>query len=405
MARTTFVSHLESAVDGTRFDFGEIHTTHEGRPLWVAYDLKEARKRVKRAELAEAAPDMWRYAPLLPTGEQVISLGEVITPLLPCPRLAVHLGVKRLYIKDESRLPTGSFKARGMAVAITMACGLGASTVSLPTQGNAGGAAAAYAARAGLECVVFMPADAPEVNRVEAALFGARVYLVDGLIDECGVRAREGAEQMGWYDLSTLREPYRLEGKKTMGYELAEQLGWRLPDVILYPTGGGTGLIGMWKAFQELTELGWLETGHWPKMFACQSTGCPSLVSAYENGERHAEPPQNAQTIAAGIRVPQGIGDFMILDAVRASGGAAMAAAEDGLLSWMHLVTELEGISLCPEAAACVGVLEQALGQGRIRPDETIVLFNTCAAQKHIEVLRTALPQLPAGKVDWAELE
>ena len=404
MARTSYVSHLESAVDGTRFDFGEIHTTHEGRPLWVAYDLKEARKRVKRDELTQAAPDMWRYAPLLPTGETVISLGEVITPLLPCPRLAVHLGVKRLYIKDESRLPTGSFKARGMAVAITMACGLGASTVSLPTQGNAGGAAAAYAARAGLECVVFMPSDAPEVNRVEAALFGARVYLVDGLIDECGVRAREGAEQMGWYDLSTLREPYRLEGKKTMGYELAEQLGWRLPDVILYPTGGGTGLIGMWKAFQELTELGWLETGHWPKMFACQSTGCAPLVSAYENGERHASPPENVQTIAAGLRVPQGIGDFMILDAVRASGGAAMAAAEDGLLSWMHLVTELEGISLCPEAAACVGVLEQALGQGRIRPDETIVLFNTCAAQKHIEVLRTDLPRLPAGNVDWADM-
>jgi len=404
MARTSYVSHLESAVDGTRFDFGEIHTTHEGRPLWVAYDLKEARKRVKRDELTQAAPDMWRYAPLLPTGETVISLGEVITPLLPCPRLAVHLGVKRLYIKDESRLPTGSFKARGMAVAITMACGLGASTVSLPTQGNAGGAAAAYAARAGLDCVVFMPSDAPEVNRVEAALFGARVYLVDGLIDECGVRAREGAEQMGWYDLSTLREPYRLEGKKTMGYELAEQLGWRLPDVILYPTGGGTGLIGMWKAFQELTELGWLETGHWPKMFACQSTGCAPLVSAYENGERHASPPENVQTIAAGLRVPQGIGDFMILDAVRASGGAAMAAAEDGLLSWMHLVTELEGISLCPEAAACVGVLEQALGQGRIRPDETIVLFNTCAAQKHIEVLRTDLPRLPAGNVDWADM-
>ncbi|MHC4133559.1 MAG: threonine synthase [Planctomycetota bacterium] len=401
----SYVSHLESAVDGTRFDFGSIHTTHEGRPLWVAYDLKEARKRVKRAELAEAAPDMWRYAPLLPTGEQVISLGEVFTPLLPCPRLAVHLGVKRLYIKDESRLPTGSFKARGMAVAMTMACGLGASTVALPSQGNAGGAAAAYAARAGLECYVFMPSDAPEVNRVEAALFGAKVYLVDGLIDDCGALVREGAAQRGWYDLSTLREPYRLEGKKTMGYELAEQLGWRLPDVIFYPTGGGTGLIGMWKAFQELTELGWLETRHWPKMFACQSTGCAPLASAYESGERHASPPENVHTIAAGIRVPQGIGDFMILDAVRASGGAAMAAAEEGLLSWMHLVTELEGISLCPEAAACVGVLELALGEGRIRPDETIVLFNTCAAQKYVEVLRTDLPRLAAGKVDWAEFD
>ncbi|MHC5051026.1 MAG: threonine synthase [Planctomycetota bacterium] len=401
----SYVSHLESAVDGTRFEFGQIHTTHEGRPLWVAYDLKEARKRFKRADLIEAAPDMWRYAPLLPTGDQVISLGEVITPLLPCPRLAVHLGVKQLYIKDESRLPTGSFKARGMAVAITMACGLGASTVAVPTQGNAGGAAAAYAARAGLDCYVFMPEDAPEVNRVEAALFGAKVYLVDGLIGDCGKLVREGVVERGWYDLSTLREPYRLEGKKTMGYELAEQMGWRLPGAIFYPTGGGTGLIGMWKAFQELTELGWLETGHWPKMFACQSTGCAPLVSAWESGERHAEPPQNVHTIAAGLRVPQGIGDFMILDAVRASGGAALAAAEDGLVSWMHLVTELEGISLCPEAAACVGGLELALGEGRVRPDETIVIFNTCAAQKHIEVLRRDIPKLGPGDVDWAELD
>ncbi|MHC4974532.1 MAG: threonine synthase [Planctomycetota bacterium] len=401
----SYVSHLESAVDGTRFEFGQIHTTHEGRPLWVAYDLKEARKRFKRADLVEAAPDMWRYAPLLPTGDQVISLGEVITPLLPCPRLAVHLGVKQIYIKDESRLPTGSFKARGMAVAITMACGLGASTVAVPTQGNAGGAAAAYAARAGLDCYVFMPEDAPEVNRVEAALFGAKVYLVDGLIGDCGKLVREGVVERGWYDLSTLREPYRLEGKKTMGYELAEQMGWRLPGAIFYPTGGGTGLIGMWKAFQELTELGWLETGHWPKMFACQSTGCAPLVSAWESGERHAEPPQNVHTIAAGLRVPQGIGDFMILDAVRASGGAALAAAEDGLVSWMHLVTELEGISLCPEAAACVGGLELALGEGRVRPDETIVIFNTCAAQKHIEVLRRDIPKLGPGDVDWAELD
>jgi threonine synthase len=401
----SYVSHLESAVDGTRFEFGEIHTTHEGRPLWVAYDLKEARKRFKRADLTEASPDMWRYAPLLPTGDQVISLGEVITPLLPCPRLAVHLGVKNLYIKDESRLPTGSFKARGMAVAITMACGLGATTVAVPTQGNAGGAAAAYAARAGLDCYVFMPEDAPEVNRVEAALFGAKVYLVDGLIGDCGELVREGVVERGWYDLSTLREPYRLEGKKTMGYELAEQMGWRLPAAIFYPTGGGTGLIGMWKAFQELTELGWLETGHWPKMFACQSTGCAPLVSAWESGERHASVPENVHTIAAGLRVPQAIGDFMILDAVRASGGAALAAAEDGLMAWMHVVTELEGISLCPEAAACVGGLELALREGRIRPDETIVIFNTCAAQKHIEVLRTDIPRLAAGKVDWAEMD
>lgn len=401
----SFVSHLESAVDGTRFDFGRIHPPHEGRPLWVAYDLKEARKRWKRADLMGAAPDMWRYAPLLPTGEKVISLGEVITPLLPCPRLAVHLGLKQIYIKDESRLPTGSFKARGMAVAITMACGLGAGAVALPTQGNAGGAAAAYAARAGLDCYVFMPEDAPEVNRVEAALFGAQVYLVDGLIGDCGKLVQEGVVERGWYDLSTLREPYRLEGKKTMGYELAEQLGWRLPGAIFYPTGGGTGLIGMWKAFQELTELGWLESGHWPKLYACQSTGCAPIVKAWEDGERHAVAPKDPQTIAAGLRVPEAIGDFMILDAVRASGGAALAAAEDGLVSWMHLVTELEGISLCPEAAACIGGLELALGEGRLMPDETVVIFNTGAAQKYIEVLRRDLPRLGPGKIDWAEFD
>ncbi|MHC4549419.1 MAG: threonine synthase [Planctomycetota bacterium] len=400
----TYVTHLESALDGTRFPFGRIHTTHQDRPLWVAYDLPRLRKNMRRDELMLSPPDMWRYRALLPTGERVISLGEVITPLLPCPRLAATLGVETLYIKDESRLPTGSFKARGMAVAITMATGLGAKRVALPSAGNAGGAAAAYAARAGLECFVFMPADAPEVNRAEAALFDAKVYLVDGLLDDCGALVREGSQHMGWYDLSTLREPYRLEGKKTMGFELAEQLGWRLPDVILYPTGGGTGLIGMWKAFQELTALGWLESHRWPRMYACQSTGCAPLAAAYDTGARFAQPPENVQTIAAGIRVPQAIGDFMILDAVRASGGGAIAAAEERLKEWMHLVTELEGISLCPESAACVGVLEQTLAEGRIRPDETIVLFNTGAAQKYLEVLRQDLPRLSPKGVDWKAL-
>lgn len=401
----SFVSHLESPVDGTRFPFGQIHTTHADRPLLVAYDLARARKRVGRNWVAAQPPDLWRYRPLLPVGEKVISLGEVMTPLLPAPRLARALGLKRLYVKDESRLPTGSFKARGMAVAITVAVALGIRRVALPTQGNAGGAAAAYCARAGIECFVFMPADAPEVNRVEARLFGAKVFLVDGLIGDCGAMVREGRERMGWFDLSTMREPFRLEGKKTMGFEIAEQLGWKLPDVILYPTGGGTGLIGMWKAFQELRALGWLDSPRMPRLFACQSTGCAPLVHAFDRGERHTAPFPDPKTIAAGIRVPSTIGDFLVLDAVRASGGSAVSAAEDRLLEWTRRATELEGISFCPEAGACIGALERALALGSILPEETVVLFNTGAAQKYVEAFRAPDPlRLEPGRIDWNAL-
>jgi threonine synthase len=388
----SFVSHLESPIDGTRFPFGQVHTTHADRPLLVQYDLARARKRVSRDWVAAQPPDLWRYRPLLPVGDQVVSLGELMTPLLAAPRLARALGLKRLYVKDESRLPTGSFKARGMAVAITMALALGIRRVALPTQGNAGGAAAAYCARAGIECDVFMPRDTPEANRVEASLFGAKVHLVDGLIGDCGALVREGREKAGWFDLSTMREPYRLEGKKTMGFELAEQLGWKLPDVILYPTGGGTGLIGIWKAFQELRVLGWLDTGTMPRLFACQSTGCAPIVRAFDRGERHAEAAPDPHTVASGLRVPSTIGDFLILDAVRASGGRAMAAEESRLVEWTRRATELEGISLCPEAGACVGALDRAVTDGSIRADETVVLFNTGAAQKYVEALRPPGP-------------
>jgi threonine synthase len=388
----SFVSHLESTADGTRFPFGQVHTTHEGRPLRVVYDLARLRREVERAWVERQPPDLWRYRPLLPVGERVVSLGEAMTPLLPAPRLGRALGVERLHVKDESRLPTGSFKARGMAVAITMAAELGIRRVALPTQGNAGAAAAAYCARAGIECFVFLPADAPEVNRAEAEILGAKVTLVQGLIGDCGSLVREGRERMGWFDLSTLREPYRLEGKKTMGFELAEQLGWRLPDVILYPTGGGTGLIGMWKAFRELLALGWLESPGLPRLFACQSTGCAPLVRAFERGERHAEPFPDPRTIASGLRVSSTIGDVLVLDAVRSSGGRAMAADEGRLAAWARRASELEGIALCPEAAACVGALERAVAEGSIRPDETVVLFNTGAAQKYADVLRPPDP-------------
>ncbi len=392
----SYVTHLESALDGTVLPADRIQTMHRDRPLWVRYDLEAVRGALSREALADRPASLWRYRELLPAADEqeIVSLGETMTPLVPCPSLAGALGMSTLWIKDESRLPTGSFKARGMAMAVTMAKRFGVERVAVPTAGNAGGAAAAYAARAGMECYVFMPADTPAINRYETVLHGARAFLVDGLITDCAAIVREGTKRVGWFDLSTLREPYRLEGKKTMGLELAEQLGWRLPDILLYPTGGGTGLIGMWKAFAELGRLGWLETERRPRMFCCQSSGCDPLVVAFEGGERFARPAADPVTIAAGLRVPGAVGDFMILDAVRESGGLAMAADEDRLREWMRMVAELEGISLCPEAAACVGVLERALGEGHVDPDDEVVLFNTAAAQKYAEAIEVELPRI-----------
>jgi threonine synthase len=403
----SFVTHLESAIDGTRLDHRVLQTTHAGRPLWVRYDLQAVGAAVARDDLAQREPTLWRYRELLPVEEDahVVSLGERMTPLVPCPRLGAELGLCNLSVKDESVLPTGSFKARGLAMAVSRALELGVERVAIPTAGNAGGALAAYAARAGMEAWVLMPADTPRTNRDEARLFGARVLLVDGLISDCGRLVREGGEVLDWFDCSTLKEPYRIEGKKTMGLELAEQLGWRLPDVILYPTGGGTGLVGMWKAFDELEQLGWLEDTSRPRMIACQSDGCAPIVRAFEAGERHAEPFANAATLASGLRVPAAVGDFMILDAVRASGGSARAAAEDRLVAWMQRAAALEGLSLCPEAAACLDVLAASVRDGSIGPDEHVVVFNTGAAQKYGEVLEVAgrpATSLGTGEgVDW----
>lgn len=420
----SFVSHLEGAIDGVRLPADTLQTTHEDRPILVRYDLAAARSAVTKDALADRPHDMWRLRELLPVrpDAEIVSLGETATPLIPCPRLGEALGVPNLLIKDESRLPTGSFKARGMAMAVTMAKALGVRRVAVPTAGNAGGALAAYAARAGLECFVFMPEDTPAVNRAEAALFGARAFLVNGLITDCGAVVRQGAERFGWFDMSTLKEPYRIEGKKTMGLELAEQLGWRLPDAIFYPTGGGTGLIGMWKAFKELAGIGWLDgaTGETPvppsmargetpipsvKMFSCQSTGCAPIARAFEAGERFAEPWENAATVASGLRVPRAVGDFLILDAVRESGGAALAAEEARLGEWMRLATATEGVSLCPEAAACVGALRSAVDAGRVGRDETVVIFNTGAVQKYTEAIGAPLPRLDRERVDWSAIE
>jgi threonine synthase len=328
-----------------------------------------------------------------------------MTPLLPCPQLGRNMGLTRLYLKDEAQLPTGTFKSRGMTVAVSMASLFGLRRLAIPTAGNAGGALAAYGARAGMEVFVFMPEDTPRINQMEAQLAGARVFLVNGLINDCGRLVREGTDRMGWFDMSTLKEPYRLEGKKTMGLELAEQLGWRVPDVILYPTGGGTGLIGMWKAFAELQELGWLPKNRLPRLVACQSDGCAPIVRAFEAGLQFAEPFANAHTVASGLRVPKAIGDFMMLDAIRASKGTAAAGREKRIGEWMHRVAGLEGIGICPETAVCFDCLEQLTESGQIKADEEIVVFNTGAAQKYPETVPLQLPRIDKNRpVDYEAL-
>lgn len=401
---TSFVTHLESALDGTRFEPGRLYTTHNDRPLWVRYDLGAVGRAVTRAEVTARRPDLWRWRELLPVREEssIVSLGERTTPLLRCPRLGQALGLPQLWIKDDSQLPTGSFKARGQALAVTMANELGVRRVAIPTAGNAGGAMAAYAARAGMEAYVFMPSDTPRINQFEAVMAGAKVFLVDGLITDCGRIVRAGKEAMNWFDLSTLREPYRIEGKKTMGLELAEQFDWQLPDVILYPTGGGTGLIGMWKAFQELRELGWLDSDTFPRMVAVQSDGCAPIVRAFEAGKRFAETFSPAATVASGIRVPAAVGDFMILDAVRESGGTACAVDERRIVEWMKLAIASEGVSVCPESAACVGAAIGLRESGWLNPNARVVIYNCGAAQKYVDVAPLTLPRLPSSDFqDW----
>jgi len=370
----------------------------------VRYDLDGLKKAFPKSALAGRPQTMWRYLEMLPVGraEDIVSLEETVTPVVEARRLAARFGLGRLYVKDESRLPTGSFKARGMAMAITGAKAFGVDKVAAPTAGNAGGAMAAYAARAGIEAYVFMPEDTPVINQKECYLSGAKTHLVNGLITDCGRIVGEGKAKKGWFDLSTLKEPYRIEGKKTMGLELAEQFGWELPDVILYPTGGGTGLIGMWKAFAELDAIGWLESPKRPRMVSCQSDGCAPIAEAFRKGERFAAKFENAATIASGIRVPAAVGDFMILDAVRESGGVATTAPEADIPRWMRLAASLEGIALCPETAVCLGVLETLLAEGKIRPDERVLVFNTGASQKYPEAVRETLPRIDCAKpIDW----
>ena len=401
----TFVTHLECSLTGERYPADTLQTlSRAGRPLLVRYDLDGVRRTLTREVLAARPQTLWRYRELLPVrrAENVVSLGEVVTPLIPLPRIADRLGGGEILVKDEGRLPTGSFKARGLALAVSMAKELGITTMAMPTNGNAGAAMAAYCSRSGIKSYVFCPDDTPEVNIREIAMQGAEVFLVDGLIDDCGKLVSEGERSVGWFNCSTLREPYRIEGKKTMGLELAEQLGWELPDVIFYPTGGGTGIIAMWKAFAELETIGWIGPKR-PRMVVVQAAGCAPMVKAWQDGVEHAPRWENAHTFAAGIRVPQAIGDFLILRAVRESGGFATAVTDEAIAeAWGEVAAE-EGLLLCPEGAATYAACKDALTDGRVGPSERAVLFNCASGLKY--------PMPDAGRrlklssaIDWPRL-
>lgn len=405
----SFVSHLECANCGKEYEAGKLHNlcTSCQRPLWVRYDLDAVKENFTKQDLFGRPPTIWRYLELLPVADpkNIVSLTETITPILAAPRLGDHFGLKNLLIKDESRLPTGSFKARGMAMAITMANEFGVKKLGVPTAGNAGGAMACYGARAGMESWVFMPEDTPAINKKECYLAGAHTYAVNGLIDDCGKIVAQGEKEKGWFNVSTLKEPYRIEGKKTMGLELAEQFDWELPDVILYPTGGGTGLIGMWKAFAELEAIGWLKSSRKPRMISCQSTGCAPIATAFAQGSRFAKRFENAATVASGLRVPAAVGDFMIIDAVKESGGTALTAPEEDISKWMELAISKEGISLCPETAVCLGVLDQLVQSGNIKKDEKVVVFNTGASQKYPEAVDEELPKIDLNQpIPWDQI-
>ena len=382
------VTHLECAACGLRHEAQQLQNLCRecGKPLLVRYDLERAAASLTKESLQERSADLWRYREVLPVAheENIVSLGEGWTPLLRAERLGQQLGLSELYIKDESQNPTQSFKARGMTAAVSMAKELGARKLAVPSAGNAAGALAAYAARAGLEAHIFMPKDTPRANIVECEQTGAHVTLLDGLITECGAEVGRRKEAEGWFDVSTLKEPYRVEGKKTLGYELAEQLGWELPDVIVYPTGGGTGLIGMWKAFEEMEAMKWIGSKR-PRMVTVQAAGCAPIVRAFAEGKRFADEFADAATTASGLRVPKAIGDFLILDALRESGGTAISVTDAELIAATREIGAAEGLFCAPEGAACLPALKQMLASGEVKSTERIVLFNTGAGVKYLE--------------------
>ena len=398
----TTLSHLECSSCGRRYDTGLPHNLCEcGAALLARYDLERARQNWSRDWLAGSPSTMWRYAPVLPVSkpECIVSLGEGFTPLIRTRKLGQRVGAANLWVKDEGLNPTGTFKARGLSCAVSMALELGLKKLAIPSAGNAASAMAAYAAAAGMEAHIFMPRDVPQSNYIECRSFGAKVTLVDGLISDCArvVNERKAAE--GWFDVSTLKEPYRIEGKKTMGYEVAEQFRWDLPEAIFYPTGGGVGLIGMWKAFDEMETLGWIGARR-PKMIAVQAQGCQPVVRAFESNAARCEFWQGASTLAAGLRVPKPLGDALILDAVRSSGGCAIAVSDAELLDAGLEMAADEGIFAAPEGAACVAALRKLLLSGFLKPEERIVIYNTGAGLKYLEAYATRFPRDAGGEAD-----
>ncbi len=389
MTMISCLDHLECTCCGSRFSADEPHRVCAdcGKVLYARYDLDAAAAGFSREALRGRRPDMWRYFEMMPVRdeENVVSLGEGFTPLHAVNRLGREMNVERLLLKDEGLNPTASFKARGLSAAVSRSRELGLNRLTMPSAGNAAGALAAYAARAGMEARVFMPQDAPEANMQEAAVAGARLRLVDGLIGDAGLLARREAAEHGLFDVSTLQEPYRVEGKKTMGYEIAEQMNWTLPDAIVYPTGGGTGIVGMWKAFEEMEALGWID-GSRPKMFCVQAEGCAPIVSAFDRGAEFADPWPRASTVAPGIRVPAAIGDYLILRALRESGGGAQTVTDSEILSWIGKVASLEGIFVCPEGAAATAAIPKLLERGALSDSETVLILNTGSGLKNLEV-------------------
>lgn len=399
------ISHLECTYCHKTYSADAIYNTCPacGKVLYARYDLQEAAKHLTKEMLKQREATMWRYREVLPVknSANIVSLGEGFTPLLSTPRMAQKLGLQQLWVKDEGQNPTGSFKARGMSAAVSKAKELGVKAFGAPSAGNAGGALAAYAARAGLPAAIIMPEDAPTINKLESAAAGAKVYLVQGLINDAGRIVKENAAKFGWFDLSTLKEPYRAEGKKTLGYEVAEQLDWRLPDVIIYPAGGGTGLVGMWKAFAEMEEMGWIGSKR-PKMIVVQAEGCAPIVRAFEEGTEFARPWENAHTDSSGLRVPVAIGDYLMLQAVRDSGGTAVAVSDADSIQAEIELTTTEGIFAAPEGAATLVALKRLITNGFVKLTDEVVLFNTGSGIKYPELLHFDLPVLPK---DQGELD
>ena len=396
------MTFLECSLCSRKFEAGKIHNLCEcGGPLLARYDLAKLRSTWNREQIASGPNSMWRYGPVLPLTRQtsIISLGEGMTPLVRTKRLGHRVGAHQLWLKDEGLNPTGSFKARGLSCAVSMAVELGIRKLAIPSAGNAASAMAAYAAAGGIEAHIFMPRDVPQANFIECKAYGAHVTLVDGLISDCAKLVAAGAQREGWFDVTSLKEPYRIEGKKTMGYELCEQMGWELPDAIFYPTGGGVGLIGMWKAFSEMEELGWISAKR-PKMIAVQVEGCQPVVRAFEKGTARSEFWENASTVASGLRVPKPLGDFLILKAVRESGGTAVAVSDTELLDAGIQLASEEGLFVAPEGAACVSALEKLLQSGFLKPDEKIVLYNTGSGLKYLEAYSTRFPRTSSGEQD-----